>query len=83
MDERIELDPVLLEKCKQLADAEDTTLNDVVHHILEQYWNQRTNELSIPISREHIERNPLFLLDSLTERNFKPFGREDNSYEQL
>ncbi|MFD0679861.1 MULTISPECIES: hypothetical protein [unclassified Paenibacillus] len=81
IDERIELSPVILEKCKVLAEDKQTTVDDVVQQILEQYWLQRTNELSTPISREHIDRNPIFLLDALAHRNFKPFGVGENNYE--
>ncbi|MCR8631720.1 hypothetical protein [Paenibacillus radicis (ex Xue et al. 2023)] len=81
IDERIELSPVMLEKCKVLAEDKQTTVDDVVQQILEQYWLQRTNELSTPISREHIDRNPIFLLDALAHRNFKPFGVGENNYE--
>ncbi|MDF2963550.1 MAG: hypothetical protein K0S39_5285 [Paenibacillus sp.] len=82
IDESVELSPVMLEKCREMAEAGNTTVDEVVHQILEQYWLQRDNELSTPISREHLERNPLFQLDALAQRNFKPFGVEEISYEQ-
>ncbi|NOU94195.1 hypothetical protein GC093_13350 [Paenibacillus sp. LMG 31456] len=80
--EPIELSAVMLEKCKIMAEAEQTTVNDVVQQILEHYWLQRSNELSTPISREHIDRNPIFLLDALAHRNFKPFGVGESHYDQ-
>ncbi|TDF99726.1 hypothetical protein [Paenibacillus piri] len=78
IDVSVELSPVMLEKCKELASAGQMTVNEVVHQILEQYWIQRSQELSIPISREQIERNPLFLLDALADRNFRPFAAEED-----
>jgi hypothetical protein len=75
----IELAPDTIEKCRLLAEERNTTVNEVVNSILEQHWQNKGMELTIPISREQLERNPLFLLDSLTSRNFRPL--EETSHE--
>lgn len=75
----IELDPALHARCKQLAEAQRTTVDAVVQQMVEHYWASRSSELITPISREQLERNPLLQLDALSKRNFRPFG--ETAYE--
>jgi NRPS condensation-like uncharacterized protein len=75
----IELNSEMMQKCNLLAAEQQTTINEVVNNILNQYWHQKNNQLSVPISREQLERNPLFELDSLAQRNFRFFG--ETNYE--
>lgn len=76
----LELDPVLLEKCQQMADSQQVTVNEIVNQIVEQYWTHKSSELLVPISREQLDRNPLLYLDALSERNINLYG--DTKYEQ-
>ncbi|PZE21749.1 hypothetical protein [Paenibacillus xerothermodurans] len=76
----IELDPAILDKCRLAAEERQTTVNHIVNEILEQHWLKKNNELPTMISREQMDRNPLFLLDALTQRELKPFG--ETQYEQ-
>lgn len=72
----IELKPAVYERCKTLAEAQRTTVDKIVHQIIEQYWASRSGDLMTPISREQQERNPLLQLDALSKRNFRPMGEQ-------
>ncbi|WP_079909297.1 hypothetical protein [Paenibacillus sp. 32352] len=76
----LELDPELLAKCRQMADAQQVTVSEIVNQIVEQYWTLKSNELLVPISREQLARNPLLYLDGLSERSINLYG--DTQYEQ-
>ncbi|WP_282935258.1 hypothetical protein [Paenibacillus sp. RC67] len=76
----LELDPVLLAKCQQMADTQQVTVNEILNQIVEQYWTLKSSELLVPISREQLDRNPLLYLDALSERNINLYG--DTKYEQ-
>jgi len=68
------LEPTLYERCAQAAELQQTTVTDIVHHILEQHYSAGSSELLVPISREQLERNPLLYLDALAERNINLYG---------
>jgi|GEM_PF-5689509 len=70
----IELKEQTYERCLQLAESQRTTVDAVVHQMIEQYWANRNSELVTPFSREQLDRNPLLQLDALSRRNFRPFG---------
>lgn len=74
------LDPDLYEQCQQTAEAQQVSVNEWIHHILEQHYNAKSTDLLVPISREQLERNPLLYLDALAERNINLYG--DTKYEQ-
>lgn len=70
----VELEEQTYERCLQLAESQRTTVDAVVHQMIEQYWANRSSEPVTPFSREQLDRNPLLQLDALSRRNFRPFG---------
>ncbi|MFC6228343.1 hypothetical protein ACFQI7_11040 [Paenibacillus allorhizosphaerae] len=74
--ENLELENDIYDKCKQMAEAEQTTVSAVVHYILEQYFAGRSHELMVQATMEQKEKNPLLQLDALVKRNEKFRGEE-------
>lgn len=64
---RVELDPHSYEMCKQIADLQQTTVQAVINHALEQFIASRSNELKSHATLEQKEKNPLLYLDALTK----------------
>jgi hypothetical protein len=62
----VELEPEYYQKCRQLAEAQNTTVASVVHYILEQQFAVRASERIYQASVEQVEKNPLLALDGLT-----------------
>ncbi|SDD42723.1 hypothetical protein SAMN02799630_03467 [Paenibacillus sp. UNCCL117] len=67
----VELEPEYYEKCRQLAEAQNTTIASVVHYILEQQFAVRAGERLHQASAMQLEKNPLLALDGLTGRREK------------
>lgn len=76
------LDPAIFEQCQQEAEAQQISVNEWVHYILEQHVAAKSADLLVPISREQLERNPLLYLDALAERNINLYGEPKYEYEQ-
>ncbi|TMV50068.1 hypothetical protein FE783_10920 [Paenibacillus mesophilus] len=64
----VELEPDYYERCRQLAEARNTTVAAVVHYMLKQQLALRGPERMYKSNIEQIERNPLLALDALTGR---------------
>ena len=74
--ENVELEADLYDKCKQMAEAEHTTVSSVVHYILEQYFAGRSHEMMVQATMEQKEKNPLLQLDALVKRSETFRGEE-------
>lgn len=72
----IELEPEYYEKCRQMAEAQNTTVSAAVHYMIEQYFAGRTHETLFQATVEQKDRNPLLQLDALTKRKV-PFTPEE------
>lgn len=72
----LDLDPVLLDKCHDEAEQQQTTVSAVINHILQQHWAQAQSVPLQIISIQQLERNPLLYLDQLTNREFNRYGGE-------
>ncbi|MCZ8516765.1 hypothetical protein O9H85_31260 [Paenibacillus filicis] len=70
-DNRIELEPSSYAICKRLAEAQGTTVNAVVHYMIEQYASSRPQDSMFQATLEQRDRNPLLQLDGLTKHGEK------------
>ncbi|AEI41181.1 hypothetical protein [Paenibacillus mucilaginosus] len=64
----IELEPEYYEKCRQMAEAQHTTVSGAVHYMIEQFFAVRSHEVMFQATVEQKEKNPLLQLDALTKR---------------
>ncbi|MEF3301980.1 hypothetical protein [Paenibacillus sp. GYB003] len=64
----VELEPDYYERCRQLAEARNTTVSAVVHYMLKQQFALQSHDRPIKSNIEQLERNPLLALDGLTGR---------------
>jgi len=64
----VELQPEYYEKCRQLAEAQNTSVSAVVHYLLKQQLLLRGQERIAKVNSLQIENNPLLALDGLTGR---------------
>lgn len=78
----IELEPEVYDKCRRMAEAEQTTVSAVVHYMIDQYFAVRSHEMTFQATMEQKEKNPLLQLDSLTKRKERYTGEEVQSYDR-
>ncbi|GAA3406345.1 hypothetical protein ACFFNY_23805 [Paenibacillus hodogayensis] len=64
----VELEPEYYERCRQLAEARNTTVSGVVHYMLKQQFALRGQERIVKPDPALLESNPLLSLDGLTGR---------------
>ena len=64
----VELQPEYYEKCRQLAEAQNTSVAAVVHYLLKQQLLLKGQERIAKVNTLQIESNPLLALDGLTGR---------------
>ncbi|MCZ8520694.1 MULTISPECIES: hypothetical protein [Paenibacillus] len=64
----IELEPEYFEKCREMAEAQHTTVSGAVHYMIEQFFAVRSHEMMFQATVEQKEKNPLLQLDALTKR---------------
>ncbi|MDF2716798.1 MAG: hypothetical protein K0R28_3723 [Paenibacillus sp.] len=62
----IELEPEYYERCRQLAESQNTTVAAVVHYLLKQQLALKGQERVFKTNIDLIECNPLLALDALT-----------------
>ncbi|MEK8132782.1 hypothetical protein WMW72_33370 [Paenibacillus filicis] len=78
----VELEPEYYQKCRQLAEAQNTTVASVVHYILEQQFAIRAGERIYQASVEQVEKNPLLALDGLTGKRDRRDQRDSRERER-
>ncbi|MHC2206866.1 hypothetical protein ACVLD2_001049 [Paenibacillus sp. PvR052] len=72
----IELEPEYYEKCRQMAEAQNTTVSAVVHYMIEQYFAVGSHKSLYQATAEQKDKNPLLQLDALTKRK-ETFTQEE------
>lgn len=72
----IELEPEYYERCRQMAEAQNTTVSAVVHYMIEQYFAVGSHKSLFQATAEQKETNPLLQLDALTKRK-EPYTPEE------
>lgn len=66
-EDMIELDPRYVDKLKETADLQQTTVEAIVNGLIAQYLASATYELA-PISVDQKEANPLLYLDGICKQ---------------
>jgi len=67
----VELAPDYYERCRKLAEAQNTTVTAVVHYMLKQQLALQGEDHAFKTTAVQLENNPLLALDALTGRKGK------------
>ncbi|MGF9710956.1 hypothetical protein [Paenibacillus naphthalenovorans] len=77
----VELEPEYYEKCRQMAEVQNTTVSAVVHYMIEQYFAGRSQDTLFQTTADQKDKNPLLQLDALIRRKAPYTPEEAQEYD--